>query len=411
MSSLNKKVAGLVILAVVAVGAPVYASAATTAASSPLGTPHKATGKPIVFGILNLQSGPVTFPEVLGATQAAVAYVNNYQDGLGGRPIKLISCATDGQPATSARCANQILDKHPVAILGGADTGAPASIPVWQRKNLAYIGGVPFTPAESNYKNAIQFMSVSIADNAAASVYAGQTLKIKSASVIYSDDPQGKSIGVGVIPPVMKAAGITKVTTVPLADTAADPSAAVASALSTNPQLVYVNTPAACAAVLKSLQSLGFKGKLMGIEPCVSPPALAAAGSAANGIIYATPYVPLSQGGADAKLFLAAMKKYGPKVPIDSLATAGFATVMNLVRADGKIKGNLTTAKILAPFKTGSNHPNFLAHPYTCNGKQLAGNTAVCNAYQRLRTVKNGNIVPLTSAWVTSGRFFKGERG
>src|ERR1700760_2443245 len=113
-----------------------------------LGTPDAAKGSPVVFGVLNLQSGPVTFPEALTAEQAAVAYVNAYKGGIGGHPIKLVTCATDGQPATSQRCANQIADQKPVAILGGADTGAPGAIPVWTRANLAYLGGVPFTPAE-----------------------------------------------------------------------------------------------------------------------------------------------------------------------------------------------------------------------------------------------------------------------
>jgi branched-chain amino acid transport system substrate-binding protein len=122
-----------------------------------LGTPNAAKGSPVVFGVLNLQSGPVTFPEVLTAEQAAVSYVNAYKGGIGGHPIKLVSCATDGSPATSAQCANQILDQHPVAILGAADTGAPGAIPVWNRAGLAYLGGVPFTPVEQNNKDGVIF--------------------------------------------------------------------------------------------------------------------------------------------------------------------------------------------------------------------------------------------------------------
>src|ERR1700676_1019884 len=109
-------------------GAPQSASPASV-----LGPPHPASGSPVVFGLLNLQSGPVTFPEVSGAEQAAAQYVNEYLDGINGHHVKIVVCATDGQPSTSARCANQLLNDHPVAILGGADTGAPGAIPVWQR--------------------------------------------------------------------------------------------------------------------------------------------------------------------------------------------------------------------------------------------------------------------------------------
>src|ERR1700709_2509927 len=62
------------------------------------GTPNAAKGSPIVFGVLNLQSGPVTFPEVLTAEQAAVSYVNAYKGGIGGHPIKIVSCAPGGPP-------------------------------------------------------------------------------------------------------------------------------------------------------------------------------------------------------------------------------------------------------------------------------------------------------------------------
>jgi len=107
--------------------APSSAGTQSASTTANLGTAHPATGSPVVFGLLNLLSGPVTFPEVSEAEQAAAAYANQYLGGIGGHPIKIVTCATDGQPATSARCANQLLNDHPVAILGGADTGAPGA--------------------------------------------------------------------------------------------------------------------------------------------------------------------------------------------------------------------------------------------------------------------------------------------
>ncbi len=74
-----------------------------------------------------------------------------------------------------------------------ADTGSPGSIPVYQRADLAYLGGVPFTPVEGLYKNAAIFSSISIGDNAAAAVFAAKTLKASTAAVIYTDDPQGNA--------------------------------------------------------------------------------------------------------------------------------------------------------------------------------------------------------------------------
>src|ERR1700745_3272124 len=54
-------------------------SAAPGASSSALGPPKKATGSPVVFAMINIESNSgADFPEVRQAALAAVNYVNNY---------------------------------------------------------------------------------------------------------------------------------------------------------------------------------------------------------------------------------------------------------------------------------------------------------------------------------------------
>ena len=202
---------------------PAASSTAAAAGTSAFGTPKKATGTPYVFGMINDETGAVTFPEARQGSIAAADYVNNYLGGINGHPIKIDSCIGDGTPATAARCANQLVAAHPVAILGAADVGGPASIPIYQHANLAYVGGIPFTPVPETAPNSIQFWSVSVGDNAAAAVYAGKTLGVKSAALIYFSNAQGESI-VPQITPVFKAAGVTTVKNIPLSPTSPDPS-------------------------------------------------------------------------------------------------------------------------------------------------------------------------------------------
>jgi branched-chain amino acid transport system substrate-binding protein len=371
--------------------------------SAALGTPKKATGSPVTFGLLNLESGPITFPEYRQAAEAAVKYINDYKGGIGGHPVRLQTCATDGQPATSARCAGQLADKKPVAMLGGADIGGPGSFPVYKRANLAVLGGIPFTPVESNAPNAVQFMSVSIGDNLAAAKFAVDQFHPKKAAVLYTDDTQGKAIGLGVITPSLKAQGVDT-TPIPVPESTGDLSSVAASAIQKQPDLIYVNTPNACPQILKALKTVGNTAKLAGIELCTSPPALKTAGDSAEGIYVADPYDSLDSGTADTKLMVAAMQKYGGKgVALDSLAQAGFSTVMNVQeRLDGVT--DLTTKSILAAFKDGKEHPNFMAHPYVCDGKQLPGSTSVCNAYQRIKTLKGGKVALATNDWVSGAQ-------
>ena len=383
-------------------------SSSTSAASNGLGTPNAAKGSPIVFGVLNIESGPVTFPEILLAEKAAASYVNDYKGGIGGHPIKIVSCATDGSPATSARCANQILDQKPVAILGAGDTGAPGAIPIYQNAGLAYLGGIPFTPVEQNYADAVIFSSISTADNAAASVYAAKTLGAKSAAVIYTSDTQGTASAEGAIIPTMKNAGITKVTPIAIAPTASDVSAAVATAVSANPDVIYVDAPAACPNILNSLKQLGNTAKIVGIDPCTSPPAIKGANGGAEGLYFAAPVEDPGAGTADTKIYLAALQKYAPPtIALDSLAAIGFQTVIDVqVKLAKFTSADLTKDKILAAFRSGTDNANFMGHPYTCDGKQLAGATAVCNSYQQIRQIKGGKATVVQAAFVQPGKYY-----
>ena len=393
-------------------------SSSATASSTPaaasgsvFGTPKKATGTPYTFGMINDETGAVTFPEARQGAIAAVNYVNNYLDGINGHPIVIDSCIGDGTPATAARCANQLVADHPLAILGAADVGAPASIPIYAHANLAYLGGIPFTPVPETAANSIQFWSVSVGDNAAAAVYAAKMLGIKSVAIVYFSNAQGESL-LPQITPVFKAAGVTTVKDIPLSPTSPDPSPQAALVEGSGAQLAYVDIPNGCGNVLKALKSVGFSGKLMGIDPCSAPPVIAAAAGGAEGMYIASPFMLQSGSTAQAQLFQAAMKKWAaPGTLIDSISTAGFATVMNVQQVLSTITGTPTTASILAAFKTGT-HPNFLSHPYTCNGEALKGAAAICNDYYLMNQIQGGKVTqPDPAGWVTSKGYWPGLIG
>ena len=386
-------------------------TAAATAGSSVFGTAKKATGTPYVFGMINDETGAVTFPEARQGAIAAVNYVNNYLGGINGHPIQIDSCIGDGTPATAARCANQLVAKKPIAILGAADVGAPASIPIYQHANLAYLGGIPFTPVPETASNSVQFWSVSVGDNAAAAVYAGKKLGVKSVAIIYFSNPQGESL-LPQVTPVFKAAGVTTIKDIPLSPTSPDPSPQAALVESSGAQLAYVDVPNGCGNMLKALKSVGFTGKIMGIDPCGAPPVIEASAGGANGMYIASPFVLQSGTSHDAQLFQAAMKKWAaPGTLVDSISTAGFATVMNVQQVLSTISGTPTTSSILAAFKSGT-HQNFLSHPYTCDGQALKGATAICNDNYLMNQIENGVITqPDSTDWTTSKGYFPGITG
>jgi len=390
---------------------PTSGTSTAAASNSVFGTPKKATGTPYVFGMINDETGAVTFPEGRQGAIAAANYVNDYLGGINGHPIQIDNCTGDGTPATAARCANQLVAKHPMAILGAADVGAPASIPIYQHANLAYLGGIPFTPVPMVAPNSIQFWSVSVGDNAAAAVYAGKTLGVKSVALVYFSNPQGESI-IPQITPVFKAAGVTTIKYVPLSPTSPDPSPQAALVESSGAQLAYIDVPNGCGNMLKALKSVGYTGKIMGIDPCGAPPVIEASAGGANGMYIASPFLLQSGTSHDAQLFQAAMKKWAaPGTLIDSISTAGFATVINVQQMLSTISGTPNTQSILAAFKAGT-HPNFLSHAYTCNGQAMKGAPSICSDYYLMNQVQNTTITqPNPSEWVTSKGYFPGING
>src|SRR6266700_708918 len=394
-------------------GSPTSGSSSAAAGSgrSGFGTAKKATGPPYVFGMINDETGAVTFPEARQGAIAAANYVNNYLGGINGHPIVIDNCTGDGTPATAARCANQLVAKHPIAILGAADVGAPASIPIYQHANLAYLGGIPFTPVPETAPNSVQFWSVSVGDNAAAAVYAGKTLGVKSVAIVYFSNPQGASL-LPQITPVFKAAGVTTIKDIPLSPTSPDPSPQAALVESSGAQLAYVDVPNGCGNVLKALKSVGYSGKVMGIDPCGAPPVIEASAGGAQGMYIASPFLLQSGSSQQAQLFQAAMKKWAaPGTLVDSISTAGFATVVNVQQVLSTISGTPAMSAILAAFKSCT-HQNFLSHPYACDGQALKGAGAICNDYYLMNQIENGAITqPSSTDWTTSKGLFPGIAG
>ena len=272
---------------------------------------------------------------------------------------------------------------------------------------------VPFTPVEQNAPNAVEFVSVSLGDNAAGAVFMAKQLHAKTAAVMYFSNAQGEASGLGIIPPVLKAAGVTTVKEVPVSPTSPDPSPQAAAVLGDHADAVYVDIPNNCGNVLKALKSVGYSGKIVAIDPCTSPATIASAAGGAEGMYFVSPFVLQTGPSAQARTFIAAMSEYAaPHTPVDSISTAAFATVMDVRQTLSGIKGKLTSATMLAAFKTGAGHPNYLAHPYTCDGTAIARATSICNDNYLVDQIVNGKVVQASStAWTTSKGYFKGLGG
>ncbi|MFZ0088070.1 MAG: ABC transporter substrate-binding protein [Solirubrobacteraceae bacterium] len=384
-------------------------SAATSGAAgsdtAALGHPAPAKGSPVVFGMINIESNSgADFPETREAAQAAVNYVNAYGNGINGHPIQLNVCITDGSPATSVQCANKLVAQHPVAILGGTDLAGGATLPIYKKAGLALIGGMDLTPAESSAPNALIFNDTAQSGNSDIGVYAVKTLHAKKVSVIAIGDTQGTSQAKGFELPAVQASGGTA-TLFSLPPTQADASSVVASATGASPDAILLESPSQCVSILTALKSLGNSKPILSIDPCSAPSVVKAANGGANGMYWFQPYQDLlaTDQTPDVMLTKAILAKYAPaKIAIDSPALAGLTTIMNVWNAFKSTPvSKLNSAYMLKTLRTGS-HKAFLGTTYTCDGKAITKEPAICSANEFLYQIK-GTTPTLIQTDYTAG--------
>jgi ABC-type branched-subunit amino acid transport system substrate-binding protein len=395
---------------VAAAGGLLAAVVFTGTSASAAGKSTTATKSPIVFAMIDLTTGPVVFPQAEQGAQAAVDYVNKYEDGINGHVIKLKLCGTSvvTDPAAAATCANQLVADNPLLVIGGADVGASASLPIWKAHNLAYVGGDSFTPVESNASDAEIFNSLNVADNASALGYAKNKLGVKSVAIIEANDAQGLATG-GQLAAYAKGLGLTY-TLIPQSDTATPSqfSAVAAQAASSNPGLIYVELPFECAPQVVAIRAGGYTGEVSGLDTCGEPQDVSAEGSSGNGLFFTTPIVNFDQiktklWGSEIKITKSALAQFAPSIAWDANAGNAFGTIMNLHATLDSIKGALTTSKILAALRKPGEHPNWLAHPYDCATHLVPTQSSVCQPWEIADKIENGKVLTLTTKWLNGG--------
>ncbi|MFT3863229.1 MAG: ABC transporter substrate-binding protein [Solirubrobacterales bacterium] len=379
---------------------------------SVLGSPEPAKGSPVVFGMINIETNQgADFPELRESVEATEKYLNEYKGGIDGHPIKVDVCVTDGSPATSASCANKLVADKPVAILGGSDIGAASAIPIYEKAGLAYIGGMNLTPAEVTSKNSVVFNDAAQSENADLGVYAVETVGAKKVAVIPIGETQGEFTAETEENVGVESAG-GEVKDFPLPPTQADASSVVASALSWGPEAIILESPSQCVAILSALKSLGSTVPVLSIDTCGTQSVIDAANGAAEGLIYMSPFELLNNESENPELARAILTKYASsKILVTSAMAVGMNNLINFWSTFHETStSKLTTEYMLGRLRAGSEHENFLAEPYTCDGKAVPAYPAICNAKQYVYEIKGGKATEIGSGYDKGASLIKYEK-
>lgn len=361
------------------------------------------TDNAIVLGMINQEDAPVgSFPEAREAAQAAVNHVNDDLGGVNGRRLRLEVCRTNGSPESSAACANSLLEKRPVAVLGGVDLGAAASLPVFEKAGIPYVGGTPALGEELTSPAAWMLAGGVVGDLLGMADYALSTLKVKKVGAIYVDLPGVLTTVIAAAEVVLRSKGVTDVKLVAAGADTADFAAPLKAATAGRPDAVIVLFPAqSCARIMSAARSLRVTARLFYTSACASQAVVDAAGAAAENAYFATGYLPFDDPAPEVATWKA---EAGVSKP-SALSQAGFAVVMDVY---GMLKeGADSPAAVTGKLRAAVDRPGYMAHSFTCDRKQVSLLSAVCNPYVRLLQYKGGKFTDLTGTWVSGAELVK----
>jgi len=149
----GKVLASLAILGLLATGCGGGDSDSTSDEAATEETAPALTGEPIkLMTVTTLNAAGPTYQNIANTAKAYESYVNA-RGGIGGRPIEVIVCDEQFDPAVAATCARQAVEENVVAVVGSFTFFAESIVPVIEKSSISWFGPCcPITPSELTSK-------------------------------------------------------------------------------------------------------------------------------------------------------------------------------------------------------------------------------------------------------------------
>jgi branched-chain amino acid transport system substrate-binding protein len=342
----------------------------------------KATGTPLKVGYMNVQGGPtVSSPGFTQGAELGVSYVNSHLNGFGGHPVQLIRCYTDGTPASSTACANQLVDdKVPLVILGTEVT--PEAVPILAKAGIPFVEPTGDAPAEMDTSGVFALTADEAGDLAGMAKYAKERGWSKVA-ILALDVPVLSQFFQQFTGPVFGKAGVQYQVTY-VAPGVPDQTPQVSAAMSGHPDAIYFNGDVnSCTSFLKAVAALGVTIPIFLTGGCTdSKAALASlpATTLENAYVFST--ADLGDTGADAQTFETLLRQQDPAVDPNSLQLRlGYLPVVTLARMLKGFTGDPTPENVMKAIQSAKNVPLPFGRGAvaTCNGTAIPQLQSVCS--------------------------------
>ena len=375
----------------------------TAGASNPLGTAHPATLAPVTIGLISDGGGSSsigTAALVEQGAKAAVAYENQYQDGLEGHKISLYICENQSTPAGGQTCANDMVQHGVVAVVEPFTGQGQTEVPTIVGAGIPYITISGASTAELTSPGAFALEGGFPAYLGAMALSAKQHHLTKVAFLVENVPAaiQGAQELGGL---VYKAAGVG-FTVIPINPGTADISPQMQSAVSGGAQAVgMVGDVTLCSSFLQAYNTLGLKLPKYVLSTCQDPSIL---NSATLDKALAGSYITTTTQASKSDLatYGAIIKKYdtkaNPNPNISSNQADGVSPVLALAAIMKGSTQPVTAAGVKTQTETAKNVEIPLSGglTFTCNGTAIPLLKSVCSSSAAIGVIQSGKAGKIT---------------
>jgi len=287
------------------------------------------TSSPIIVGAYYQGTGTQNaYPEVGPALQAAVQYVNNDLGGVGGHPLKLVTCVTDGTPTSTQNCAQELVSKKPAIVVNGYDQNDAVANKIIGGAGIVTVAESAGTLA-ADADPMVYYLSGSpgtVAVGLAASVLAVNP-NAKHVAELVPDVPVFGSI-VDTVKTVLADKGV-ELNVVKFPASSADLSQAWVSLRADKQDTVLLTVdPGHCLAAIKAAKLQQSRTPVISFPFCASADIVRQTGNATDGWLVQTASADPGGDDPDAVIYRAQMAKFDKNANAGGFAPQAFPVLM-----------------------------------------------------------------------------------
>lgn len=287
---------------------------------------------PVVIGVINMDEGTPSYPDVSIGIDAAADLVNAELGGINGHPVEIRHCNVGVDQASNQECAQEFANDDEVGlVINGYVFGSSFLFPILEAAELPVLLQTPLTSADFQAANAYGFQGGNAGGTAGTAAFAASFLDAENVVILGADNDALRA-AVSTIEGLPSMEGVDLSTTY-IPDTASDVTADVqaSGAADADAVLALINSPQ-CVQVAQTLRDLQVEAPVISTTTCAVPTTLAESPELFEGWhVVGSGLPPLLADGASAELdyFRETFPTYGPEEKLGSfLALGGFGAML-----------------------------------------------------------------------------------